>query len=96
MKRGTRFKNGLFTFSEEALKEDREKNRSCQEITFEEVNKALNFSNKALNFTLEAPEDFKDGWIPTLDFKIWGDPQSNAYRHDFFEKSINSKWVFPL
>ena len=39
--------------------------------------------------------DFPDRMIPTLDFKIGYDINSNKFYHDFFEKPMSSKWVIP-
>ena len=48
---------------------------------------AANTINKDLEFTMEIPEDFENGRIPTLDTDWWqmGDYQIN---HGYFEKAM--------
>ena len=79
LKKGTRFEDGVFKFTWEA--EDEDGDLTAEDVTIREFQRALNSVNDSLKFTLERPSDFEDGWIPTLDFKIWGDPKANRYTH---------------
>ena len=42
-----------------------------------------------LAFTVETPEDFADGWLPTLDFKLRANAQ-NQIEYSFYEKPMAS------
>ena len=47
------------------------------------------------DFTTERSSDFADHWVPTLDFKISQNFEKNIYKHNFYEKHMNTKWVLP-
>ena len=44
---------------------------------------------KCLKFTTETSEDFEDGWLPTLDFKLRMN-SANIIEYTFFEKPTAS------
>ena len=92
---GTRYSMGKFVWTLEAQKEDEEEKLTPEDVTFREVLAALKSVSKHLDFTTERPSDFADHWVPTLDFKIGQDHERNRYKHNFYEKPMNSKWVLP-
>ena len=47
---------------------------------------AMNSINKDLKFTTEAPEDFDNNRLPTLDFMIW--MVDGMIYHTYFEKPM--------
>ena len=51
-----------------------------------------------LKFTVDLPEDNKDGRCPMLDLKVWTDNNGEdgvcQIRHTFFEKEISAPLVF--
>ena len=94
MKHGTRFAGDKFIFDEEAYREDRLVNRPLEDITHTEVLKAQNSLSVHLTFTRERYDDFVDGYIPTLDFKI-RKCGPNQFQHNFYEKGMRSPWVIP-
>ena len=85
-----------FVWSMDAEKKD----KSLRELDKESNNKrmaricleAANSINKDLEFTMEIPEDFENGRIPTLDTDWWqiGDYQIN---HGYFEKAMRTPYV---
>ena len=92
-RKGTKYKDGKFTYSEDQAQEDVDVSR--EDITFREISNCLNSISEFLSFTFEKPSDFEDNHVPTLDFKIRGDTVYNQYTHSYFEKPMNSKWVVP-
>ena len=77
-----------------------EEDRNLKELEGESSNSrmrricmpAMNAINPDLQFTAEIPEDYKDGKVPTLDFKAW---QMKDYRlnHSYFEKEMRTPYV---
>ena len=92
---GTRFTMGKFVWTPDAQKEDEEGELTPEDVTFREVLAALKSVSQHLDFTTERPSDFADHWVPTLDFKIGQDHERNRFKHNFYEKPMNSKWVLP-
>jgi hypothetical protein len=96
VKKGNRFdvETGTMKFSREALQEDI---KMCNEG--ESTNKRMsriclpimNSINRDLVFTVEVPEDFPNGKMPTLDFDMeivgWG------LTHSYFEKSMKTPYL---
>ena len=52
---------------------------------------AMNSVSQDLQFTTEAPEDFKESKLPTLDFKLW--LVSGIILHTYFEKEMRTPFV---
>ena len=44
--------------------------------------------NEDLKFTTEAPEDFPESKLPTLDFKLWS--IAGIILHSYFEKAMRT------
>ena len=55
---------------------------------------AMNSINGDLVFTTELQEDFPDGKLPTLDFKMWLE-EDQEVNHTFFEKSMKTQLQLP-
>ena len=51
----------------------------------------MNSINEDLVFTVEAPEDFPDNRLPTLDTKLW--LEKGLLVHTYFEKSMKSPFL---
>ena len=84
-----------FQFSEEALQEDtRHKNNG--ESTNQRMGRiclvAMNSINSDLEFTIETPEDFPEEKLPTLDFKIWQEPDKTI-NHCYYQKEVKTPFV---
>ena len=72
-RRGMRFEkeSNIFKFSQEAKDEDDEKDEPGNVRMSRICKDAMNSVSQDLQFTTEAPEDFKESKLPTLDFKLW-------------------------
>ena len=66
--------------------EDEDALLSPTERTKRAIFESMKGVTKCLKFTVETAEDFVDGWLPTLDFKIRMDPRNNRIEYAFYEK----------
>ena len=81
-----------FEITEAALEEDKNlkhggesNNQRMARICLD----AMNDINKDLEFTVEAPEDFPNEQLPTLDFKLWQEADKTI-NHSYFQKPMKS------
>ena len=93
MRMGMRFDEGEgeFIFDEEQLARDKEENEDEKVRIKKRCLPAMNYVNKDLNFTTEAPEDFKDKRLPILDFVIW--MVAGIILHSYYEKLKKSQYT---
>ena len=84
-----------FVHSEEGLEYDKKQQelgetrnqrmaRVCKE--------AMNSINKDLEFTVECEDDFPDKKLPTLDFKLWQEPDGKI-NHTYYQKEMKTPLV---
>ena len=87
---GNRFveDRNVIDFSEKAFKEDTTRGISKEELTKEQILKAMNSVNKDLEFTMETHKDFIDGRLPTLSFSLW--PGQRCIHHSYYEKEMKN------
>ena len=78
--------------TEEKEKEDNENNINEEDITFAILNEIQNSVSKSLKFMVEKPREFKENWLPTLDFSI-KEHKTLKYMHRYYEKEMNTPWV---
>ena len=64
-------KKKIFDMKKEWLEEDQKVKTSDEKRTATELRKVMNSIFSNIQFTLEIPEDFLDGRLPTLDFACW-------------------------
>ena len=88
---GNRFveDRNVIDFSEKAFKEDTTRGISKEELTKEQILKAMNSVNKDLEFTMETHKDFIDGRLPTLSFSLW--PGQRCIHHSYYEKEMRNQ-----
>ena len=55
----------------------------------------MNHLSRNLKFTVESPQDYSDGWLPTLDFSLRFDSENNRIEYKYYEKPVSTKWVLP-
>ena len=82
-----------FVWSEEAEKEDREKENEGEEDDMFMARlclPALNSINEDLTFTVEVAGDFNNKKLPTLDFNLWM-KEDGMLSHSYFEKQMKSQ-----
>jgi hypothetical protein len=91
LRRGMKFdqERSEFIFSEDQLEIDERENlpdniRMAQRCLF-----AMNSVNENLKFTTEAPEDFPNRRLPTLDFMIW--MIRGIIYHSYYEKTMRNQ-----
>ena len=91
--KGMRFNKDEMRFmvTEEGLVEDETLKETTNQRMARICLPAMNAVNPDLVFTIEAPEDFKDNRLPTLDFFLW--LESWGINHSFFAKEMNSPFV---
>ena len=85
----------IFQFSEKALEEDT-RNKNTGESTNQRMGRicleAMNSINPDLEFTIETPEDFPEEKLPTLDFKLWQEPDKTI-NHCYYQKEVKTPYV---
>ena len=52
----------------------------------------MNSKNKDLEFTVECEDDFPDKKLPTLDFKLWQEPDGKI-NHTYYQKEMKTPLV---
>ena len=78
-----------FIFSEEQLKIDKEEDLPDNVRMAQRCLPAMDSVNKNLRFTTEAPEDFQNQRLPTLDFVIW--MVGGVLYHTYYEKEMKNQ-----
>ena len=91
LKMGWRWKEDGFYFCKEWEEEDLLSGKSPTLRTAENMILAMSSLLKFLKFTMEIPEQFEDGKLPTLDTKIW--IQNRRVWYMFFEKPMSANVV---
>ena len=88
---GERFieSEGVIKVVEDKEKEDKENNINRQELTRNEMLKAMNSVNTDLQFTMEICSDFEGERLPTLSFSIW--QANDGLKHTYFEKTMRNQ-----
>ena len=88
---GDRFvkSSNTIEFSESALDEDINRGISQENLTKEQILKAMNSVSEDLEFTLETHNDFNDGRLPTLSFSLW--PGQRKIHHSYYEKPMRNQ-----
>ena len=91
LKWGERFNENQnkFAFDVDIEKDDREAKVDRNELTRQEVLKAMNSVNKDLEFTMELCTDFEDNKLPTLSFSLY--MSENGIEHTYFEKTMKNQ-----
>jgi hypothetical protein len=84
-----RHREDEFIFSEEQLKTDNEENLPDNVRMAQRCLSAMNSVNVNLRFTTEAPEDFDNNRLPTLDFVIW--MLAGLLYHTYYEKAMKNQ-----
>ena len=83
-----------FLYNKEAEMEDLEKKKDGESNNQRMARvclKAMNAVSKDLEFTVEVPEEFENGRLPTLDFSLW--MMDGLLTHSYFQKSMKSPYV---
>ena len=94
---GSRFdkNNKRFQIIPEAVEEDT-RNKLQGESTNQRMGRicleAMNSINIDLEFTMETPEDFPREQLPTLDFKLWQEPDKKL-NHCYYQKQVKTPYV---
>ena len=78
-------------FSETQLRQDEEENELDNIRMKKRCLPAMNSVNKDLRFTTEAPEDFPNKRLPTLEFVLW--LIDGIMRHSYFEKVMKTQYT---
>ena len=82
---------GEFTWTEEQYKVDMETKEPANVRMARVCLPAMNAVNGCLKFTTEAPEEFKQNRLPTLDFVLW--LTNGILYHSYFEKEMKSQFT---
>ena len=92
-RRGMRYDRDakMFLYSEQAEKEDAEKDEPSNVRMARICKDDMNDINGDLSFTTEAPEDFPENRLPTLDFKLW--LIRGIALHSYYEKEMRTPYV---
>ena len=91
LRRGMKFdqERREFIFSEEQLQSDETENLPDNTRMAQRCLPAMNSVNENLKFTTEAPEDFPNRRLPTLDFMIW--MIRGIIYHSYYEKAMKNQ-----
>ena len=85
----------IFQYQEQAEIEDKIKKQEG-ESTNQRMARiclpAMNSVNPNLEFTVEAPEDFEQERLPTLDFTLWQE-KDGTINHSYFQKEVKTPYV---
>ena len=90
---GTRFDptSRKLIITEQARQEDIKLEESSNERMARVCLPIMNSINEDLVFTVEYPEEFADGRLPTLDMKMW--LEAGKIKHTYFEKSMKTPFL---
>lgn len=93
LRRGMRYvkEKDAFVFSKEWKDEDDALGETSNVRMARVCKDAMNSVSDDLQFTTEAPEDFEQSRLPTLDFKLW--LVSGTIMHTYFEKEMRTPFV---
>ena len=86
-----------WTWSVEAEEEDvrrRSENETVDARMARILQPAMNSINGDLVFTTELQEDFPNGRLPTIDFRMWFE-EDQEVKHTFFNKSMKTQLQLP-
>ena len=91
LRRGMKFdqERSEFIFSEDQLEIDERENLPDNIRMAQRCLPAMNSVNENLKFTTEAPEDFPNKRLPTLDFMIW--MIRGIIYHSYYEKTMGNQ-----
>ena len=81
----------MFIHCEEQLRIDEEEDAPDNVRMAKICLPAMNSVNKNLKFTKEAPEDFANNRLPTLDFVMW--MKRGLIYHSYYEKSMRLQYT---
>ena len=81
--------------SEEVREKHLEENKSGEQITAETILKMSNSLSPNLEFTIEKPSEFPEGWLPTLDFEMKFCKTDGKILYRYYQKPMKTKWVIP-
>ena len=84
-------KTSKWVYSEELMVSEREINKTPESKTKEVLLIIMNNVCRDLKFTIESQEDFRNGYLPTLDTQLKLTPEGITYK--FFEKESNTPFV---
>ena len=87
VRKGWRWEEGRIRYRKEWFDED--KDLSKIEVTRRLIHGSMQGVVDFLKFTTETEEEFKDGWLPTLDLGL--QVRGNKVWHRFYEKPTTSK-----
>ena len=93
LRKGMRFCSevGAFVFDKDQYEMDIRENEPDNVRMRKRCLPAMNHVNVNLKFTTEAPEDFPQQRLPTLDFVIW--LVDGILRHSYFEKAMKTQFT---
>ena len=91
LKWGERFdkENWKFTWNKETEECDKKEMKDRNELTRQEVLKAMNVVSNDIEFTMELSSDFSDKRLPTLSFSLW--EGESSLEHSYFEKEMRNQ-----
>ena len=89
IKRGWRWWRGELVWKQEWEEED--KSKTLGEVTRLAMEGTMQEVFEFLKFTTEIGEDFRDGWLPTLDVSLRVEERSCKVAWKFFEKPTTSR-----
>ena len=75
---------------DQQLEEDQQSDITCEDVTHREFSRALNSISDKLKFTMEHHSDFSGGWLPTLDFSVNMNYDTNQFTHKYYKKPMNT------
>jgi hypothetical protein len=93
LRKGMEFdrEENIFKFSKSAKEEDDRMKEPSNVRMARRCKEAMNSISQDLQFTTEAPEDFPENKLPTLDFKLW--LALGIILHSYFEKEMRTPFV---
>ena len=93
LRKGMRFDQilGEFVMDDEQLERDIEENEPDNMRMAKRCLPAMNSINQDLKFTTEAPEDFPNNRLPTLDFVLW--LVDGVLFHSYYEKTMKNQFT---
>ena len=93
--KGKRYKNGVIEETEEAKREDEEKEKD--EVMMQFIKSVGDEIHSSIKLEVDFPSQHEDRKLPILDVKVWiGRRETDGRRvvlHEYYEKEISSKWV---
>ena len=90
---GVRFNEETGRFDSRREWEEEYSRRERDTRTIEEIQKAMNYVNKDLKFTIERETDFPNKRLPTLAFQLWSTKEGVC--HAYYEKEMRNQVLTP-